>query len=237
MPQKTDIRKLQIIALTLLEESIELTEYSPMIVHHPFTTSGIIAFKDDGVLNLCDIIADEEAQARWRKEVAKHITAAEEVRDLLMLLQPQYGVLFLKLGAQCMSASDLGKALSIAWTRQENPNDDVNVQREEIVPLFEGASKKTLMDTEERRTYDELPDVVDVYRGVTSFNDGDIKALSWTLDKGTAEWFSTRFSENGDVYRATIAKEHVLAVFLGRDEKEVVVDPRYLKDIQKVTEE
>ena len=235
MPQTTDINKLKIIALTLLDESIELTEFSPAIVHHPFTTSGIVSFKEDGKLILCDIIADKAAQERWRDEMRRHITDAKDVNTLLYLLQPQYGVLFLKLAEPFVSASDLGEALAMAWTSQENPNSDTNVQKDEIVSLFEKANKRTLMDSDERRVYNELPDVVEVYRGVTSYNKRNIRALSWTLDYGVAEWFSTRFDESGSVYRATVAKEHVFAVFLGRDEKEVIVDPRYLENVKKAS--
>ena len=57
------------------------------------------------------------------------------------------------------------------------------------------------------------------------------KALSWTLDRSVAEWFSTRFSEDGTVYQAQIDKSHIYAYFDGRNESEVIVDPKYLMDI------
>ena len=53
------------------------------------------------------------------------------------------------------------------------------------------------------------------------------------LDRDTAEWFAHRFGEDGTVYEAQIAKAHILAVFLGRTEWEVVVDPKYLEQVQE----
>ena len=66
-----------------------------------------------------------------------------------------------------------------------------------------------------------LPETLTVYRGVTSHNSRNIKALSWTLDRDKAEWFAHRFDENGTVYEAEIDKKYVLAFFASRNEAEV----------------
>ena len=50
-------------------------------------------------------------------------------------------------------------------------------------------------------------------------------------DRDTAEWFAHRFGEEGTVYEAQISKEHILAFFNGRNESEVVVDPKYLEPV------
>ena len=42
------------------------------------------------------------------------------------------------------------------------------------------------------------------YRGVTTFNAKNVKALSWTLDRSVVEWFASRFDEDGNVYQAQI---------------------------------
>ena len=51
------------------------------------------------------------------------------------------------------------------------------------------------------------------------------------MKQETAEWFANRFKGKGKVYRAKIRKEDILAVFLGRNESEVIVDPKNLKEI------
>ena len=93
------------------------------------------------------------------------------------------------------------------------------------------------MDEEELREFGELDDTVTVYRGVTPHNAKNIKALSWTLDRKTAEWFAHRFGEDGTVYEALIDKEHICALFTGRNESEVIVDPRYLREIAVAQEQ
>ena len=65
-------------------------------------------------------------------------------------------------------------------------------------------------------------------------NAKNIKALSWTLDKDTAEWFAHRFGENGMVYEAQIQKKYIYAFFNSRNESEVIVDPKHLIAIAQV---
>lgn len=48
-----------------------------------------------------------------------------------------------------------------------------------------------------------------------------------------AEWFASRFNEEGTVYQARIDKSHIYAFFNGRNEFEVIVDPKYLIDIEE----
>ena len=102
--------------------------------------------------------------------------------------------------------------------------------------MFKKADPAVLMDEEEYELFKELDDTVTVYRGVTSYNAKNIKALSWTLDRDTAEYFAHRFGEDGTVYEAQIDKKHIYALFTGRNESEVIVDPKHLTDITEVME-
>lgn len=81
---------------------------------------------------------------------------------------------------------------------------------------------------------DELEDTVTVYRGVRSARSDGISAMSWTLDKDTASWFANRYGRQGKVYEAKIEKKYIHALFLGRNESEVILDPKYLADITQV---
>ena len=65
---------------------------------------------------------------------------------------------------------------------------------------------------------------------------GGLRALSWTLNYDTAEWFSKRFGEDGTVYEAQIPKEHIYALFNGRNESEIILNPNYLTEIQEAGE-
>ena len=90
------------------------------------------------------------------------------------------------------------------------------------------------LDKQEFNLFSQFPKTVKVYRG-TKFE--DYKALSWTLDKQKAVWFSERFlknNEKGIVYEAEIDRDYILAYFNGRDEKEVVLDYKKIKNINKI---
>ena len=87
------------------------------------------------------------------------------------------------------------------------------------------------MDEEELQEYSNLGDVVVIYRGVTEYNNKQIKAMSWTLNKDTAKWFANRFNQKGYVYQAKINKKDILAFCDRRNEKELIVDYTKLYDI------
>lgn len=171
--------------------------------------------------------------AKWKEMVGKQIDSAENAYQVFFLLNKPYYLTFLKFTAPVLSQEDLGQLLAHAWILEECPNQDRNVSKRELLALFRSVPPELLMDEEERAIYHSLDDPVTVYRGVTSYNAKNIKALSWTLDRDTAEWFAHRFGEEGTVYEAQISKEHILAFFNGRNESEVVVDPKYLEQIME----
>ena len=48
--------------------------------------------------------------------------------------------------------------------------------------------------------------------------------LSWTLSKEVAEWFASRFENDGEIIEKTVHKTEVIAYFNDRDEEEIVLD-------------
>ena len=75
-----------------------------------------------------------------------------------------------------------------------------------------------------------------VYRGVTSYNAENVEVLSWTLNREAAEWFAHRRGENGAVYEAQVEKGNIYAVFLGRNEEEVLADPGRRRELTQLPE-
>lgn len=148
-----------------------------------------------------------------------------------MLLNPPYALTFLKLASPYLSRKDFSEILASAWINCEAPHNDPDLSKADLVSMFKSADPKALMEDDEYEQLQELDDTLTVYRGVTSYNADNVKALSWTLNKETAEWFAHRFNEDGTVYEAQIDKKHIFAVFNGRNESEVVLDPQYLTDI------
>lgn len=232
MRSKTELRGVKSVAHMLLNMDIQLTKFSPAIVSHPFTNSGISGIVgEDGGFQMADLVNDPEDLERWRRQLGKQIDNAVSAYGIFTLVNKPYTLAFLKFSQPYLSEQDFGQILSSAWILNESPNDDANMTRRELVAAFTSISPEYLMDEEELREFSALDNTVTVYRGVTPHNARNIKALSWTLDRRTAEWFAHRFDEDGTVYEAQIDKEHICALFTGRNESEVIVDPRYLRDI------
>ena len=237
MRKETDLDRVKSIAHVLLDMPIAQTSFSPAIVSHPFTSTGITATqKEDGTFSMVDLLSKEEDLAKWREMVGNQIDSAKNASQVFSLLNKPYYLTFLKFAAPALSGKDLGRLLSTAWTQEECPNQDCNVSKRELVALFRSVPPEFLMDEEERAAHQALEDTVTVYRGVTPYNAKNIRALSWTLDRKTADWFAHRFGEEGTVYEAQIRKEHILALFTGRNESEVIVDPRHLEQIMESPE-
>ncbi len=76
-------------------------------------------------------------------------------------------------------------------------------------------------------------DVVTIYRGVTEKSSEISTALSWTLSKEVAKFFSTRFDSDGEIYCAKINKEDILVSTNLRKEFEVIVNPEKLMNISE----
>ena len=230
--RNTDLEQVKLVAHALLEVEIQPTEFSPMIVSHPFTNTGIAALPDEqGNFTPADLLNDPTDLDRWRKRVGEQIDKAKNVSQIFMLLNKPYYLTFIKYAAPHLSEKDLGQLLSDAWIMSEFPNADRNVGTRELLALFKSVSPEYLMDQKDWQRYQSLGDPVTVYRGVSSADKGNVKALSWTLDRKTAEWFAHRFGKDGTVYTAQIKKDDIHAYFSGRKESEVIVNPDRLEKI------
>ena len=236
MKRETDLDGVKSVAKTLVMMDLHLTDYSPVIVQHPFTSSGVVAAPTENGITLLDITENEDNLNSWREFMKKQIDNAKNAYHIYMMTNKPYSLVFLSLSEQYMSKKDFSEILSDAWICSESPNMDLNFTKNNLVSMFKKADKSILMDGEEKEQFDSFDDTVTIYRGVTSYNAKNIKALSWTTDYQTAEWFAHRFGEEGTVYEAQIGKEHILAFFIGRKESEVIVDPKYLTDITEAQE-
>ena len=233
MSDRNDLVGLKRFAKTLLKLDIQKTEMSPLVVKHPFTDSGIVGIRqEDGHYAIGNLIDSEADMKAWNKQTEELIDQAETPFHVFMMITKSYMLGFLKYAKPFLSSEDFTKMLADAWVRSESPNADPNLSKSKLVSLFKAADPEILMDAEERARLQSLDDPVTIYRGVTSYNARNVRALSWTLDENVARWFASRFGEQGRVYQAQIAKDDILAIFTGRNESEVIVDPKQLREIQ-----
>jgi len=228
----TDLSEIKSLASTLLLFDIRSTEFSPLIVKHPFTDSGMVAYRtEDGGIAQADITSDPAALELWQQEKFRQIKEARTPHEISFMITKSYSLAFLKYAAPHLSNQDLSEMLADVWVRTESPNNDPNMSKNRLLSLFKKAQPQFLMNEGEYDEFQALDNTVTVYRGVTSHNAKNVKALSWTLSYDTADWFAHRFGEDGTVYEAQIDREHIYAYFNRRNEHEVIVDPKYLMDI------
>ena len=231
MRNETDLNRVKWVAKQLVMIEPDLTEFSPVVVQHPFTSSGMVAIPSDEGIKHVDITKSPEELVSWQNYMKAQIDEAKSAYHIYMMINKPYSMTFLKFAKPHLSQKDFSEILADAWIRSENPNLDKNFKQKELLQMFKDAAPHILMDKDEQKQLVELDDTVTVYRGVTTYNAKNIKALSWTLEQKTAEWFANRFGEDGTVYEAQIPKQHIYALLNGRGESEVIVDPKYLTDI------
>lgn len=231
MRNETDLNRVKWVAKHLVMIEPHLTEFSPVVVQHPFTSSGMVAIPSDEGIKHVDITKSPEELVSWQNYMKAQIDEAKSAYHIYMMTNKPYSMTFLKFAKPHLSQKDFSEILADAWIRSENPNLDKNFKQKELLQMFKDAAPHILMDKDEQKQLVELDDTVTVYRGVTTYNAKNIKALSWTLEQKTAEWFANRFGEDGTVYEAQIPKQHIYALLNGRGESEVIVDPKYLTDI------
>lgn len=96
-----------------------------------------------------------------------------------------------------LSRKDFSEILASAWINCEAPHNDPDLNKANLLSMFKSADPKALMEDDEYEQLQKLDDTLTVYRGATSYNADNIKALSWSLSKETAEWFAHRFNQDG----------------------------------------
>lgn len=232
MLKETDMDNIRHLAKLFVQLPINKTNYSPFVVKHPFTDSGIVYISDEEGPRTLDVTNDEKEFNKWKKMVSGIIDKMKSVADVYMLLTNAYKFAFLQFAQDMMSMEDYCTALVDCWIGTECPNQDPNFTKRQLLQLFEKANKNYIMTDEEWAELQELPQTVTIYRGVTDSGGGNEKALSWTINPQVAEWFAKRFGGQGKVYCATVDKDNILALFNGRNESEVIV--RYSR-IQNLT--
>lgn len=231
MRNETDLNRVKWVAKQLVMIEPHLTEFSPVVIQHPFTSSGMVAIPSDEGIKHVDITKSPEELVSWQNYMKAQIDEAKSAYHIYMMTNKPYSMTFLKFAKPHLSQKDFSEILADAWIRSENPNLDKNFKQKELLQMFKDAAPHILMDKDEQKQLAELDDTVTVYRGVTTYNAKNIKALSWTLEQKIAEWFANRFGEDGTVYEAQIPKQHIYALLNGRGESEIIVDPKYLTDI------
>ena len=124
-----------------------------------------------------------------------------------------------------VSRKALREVLATIWIGVESPSRS-GVAKARVVRMFRAAG--FLSDNPTITT--PPPEGLTIYRGChPQYRLG----LSWTTDQVKARWFAQRFGSiiNTQLYRAQVSGRRILAMFGGRKEAEVVVNPRGLRTV------
>ena len=193
------------------------------IASHPFTNS-IYACSKTRIL----ILTNPEDYNEWENKLFNLIDRTESVIKLFFLVNKPYLLTALKFVKPYLSLADFSNILNYAWTSSENPNKDVNVNINTLIKWFKEADKLSLMDKEEYITYQNLPNELVLYRGISTKSNP--KGISWTRNLETAKWFANRFSiSNNYILKAKVTKKDMLCYFNSRNEDEVIINTKNIK--------
>lgn len=127
-----------------------------------------------------------------------------------------------------------GDALIDAWSLTENPNC---VGTTYLVDVFRRAGFLGGAAGDQSGPPVEPPtEPITIYRGIRA--GGVVRRMAWTTAPPVARFFALRksliYGTTGEIWRATIKPDGVLAILHGRNEAEVVVDPRRLRGVALV---
>ncbi len=133
MRYKTNLDAVKHVAISLLHTHINETKFSPMVVQHPFTSSGFVGISNNGEMELLNILESMESKKKWQEFVERQITNADSVYRIFMMVNKPYALTFLKLASKHLSFDDFSRILGDAWVMSENPNGDANVTQGELI--------------------------------------------------------------------------------------------------------
>ena len=94
MLKQTDLESVKLTAKALLRIPILETEYSPIIVSHPFTKCGIVTILDGEDFSQLDITKSSESLAKWQALMSKQIDESKTVYEIYYLLNDSYRLMF-----------------------------------------------------------------------------------------------------------------------------------------------
>ena len=166
--RKTDFEKVKMIAKVMVYLPIEETELSPAVVKHPYTDSGItmIETTGPGPSRIINLLEDQEGQERWMKALEAEIDSMTDPITILGRITKSYHGAFLETVREDLSVEDLSKALRMVWISVENPGRNPSFTKQSWVSTFRRCEPAFLMEPSELQTLSQLPDLIEVYRGI-----------------------------------------------------------------------
>ena len=140
-----------------------------------------------------------------------------------------------------LADADYWRYLGMTYTSADNFSPDREEWR--VFLTSTRGEREMIMNGHERRSLAALPDKFRIYRGSRGPLEHQL-GFSWTLDKKVAIFFVTYSgSERKEKYPnaepsllvGEVAKKNIIAVINERKEREILVDPRRVYEIESLT--
>ena len=192
--------------------------------------------RQNSVFEMCHPTDSEVMENMHNWEIKrKALLQNKEYSNYLMRFDShKRGAAFLEIYKE-MPDSDYWKCLGETWRMIEVSYPD----RALWLKLFSSdrLHRNCLMEKSDWQAFDELPEVMNVFRGYTKGIGRS--GLSWTLSEMTANFFATEYASGGRrelfcgykkgmqgmVVTGKCRKHDVLGYFNGREEQEIVINP------------
>ena len=229
---KTNLDKIKDVAISFLYLEPKYKDIKfPMFIAHPFFDSCFLMdYKTNSMYNIFEQTKIFEENRKFIKNI---IQKECSVQIIFQMICKPYRLTFFKYIQEYLSDKDFAELLMSSWVETEFITDNPNVKMKEFISWFEKANKIYLMDKDSFEQYNKLPEKFSIYRGVGNrrYKNG----MSWTLNKDKAIWFSERFKyDDKHVYYGIVEKQDVLAYTNERNEYEIIVNPKKVKNIGEI---
>jgi len=224
--KSTNHEKIKEMAKTMLYLDIKDSDVEGFIIHPYFQTTIFPTFNGE-TMQTHDLRNPSDLELA-RQMVLNNLNSGDDFWRCFAIINKPYRSALFKFCKDYFSEKDYANVLEFVWTSSENPNQDVNVSISEWIKFFNKANKKYLMSKEDYKIYSDLPEEIEIYRGVGFHREP--YGLSWTNNKKTAEWFANRWNnKEAYMFKTKCHKSDVLAYFNGRSEDELVINIKNLK--------
>lgn len=186
------------------------------MLHHPLIVNVAMLPGRHKADNLMYLARKEEAERSWRDgDWRRYLSIHERPyrADALKRVLVEAGLPF--------ENRTTWKLIKAVWIDSENVHEHDAFWTD----TWKRAKLELTLDPREQAAFDQLPEIVQVWHGLERENSTAL-GLSWTTDRGVAEWFARRFARlnrrNTFLARGVVHKEAIKAFLLGRGEYEVI---------------
>ena len=152
MNKEEQLKRAKSLSITFLHIPIATTEYSPIVVKHPYFESAFLYDYDSKTM--FNALENTEKYNEFLYTYAKKIIEpCKSIKELLTLICKPYRVTYLSflMKEKIITKKECGNLLAAHWTLIENLSVDANVRKVTILSWIKAADKEVLMNESELR--------------------------------------------------------------------------------------